>query len=378
MFARWDAINHVVTFDSKSGSSVAASSFPTGGTVAEPVAPTRSGFTFAGWSATDGGPAITFPYSPGVITNIILYARWTAVTQGGGSSGGGGTPSIPAPSEPVTQPIVPEKSNITVTPPVTVVGDKDAKVISIDIQPASTAAGAKPPVIKLDAASEKFIAEVKVVDGKLVLTPETGFSGKKTVTVTITENGVDRIVQIPLTVLPETVAKPVLTPIASNKSTIRWTASPNATTYTVFLNGKRVCSTSASSCSVSRVLGPDAVIEIVSNGGDRTVSEKIEADFRQSNPVAITRLVSATITKATLTKVDTRALDKVIALIKVQGFRTVVISEITTTSKTKALAAARIESIKKYISSKIGTEEVEFEVTPVKSRTYFNNISVKG
>jgi hypothetical protein len=261
---------------------------------------------------------------------------------------------------------------------VTVVGDKDAKVISIDIQPASTAAGAKPPVIKLDAASEKFIAEVKVVDGKLVLTPETGFSGKKTVTVTITENGVDRIVQIPLTVLPETVTKPVLTPTASNRSTIRWTASPNATTYTVFLNGKRVCSTSASSCSVSRVLGPDAVIEIISNGGDRTVSEKIEADFRQSNPVAITRLVSATITKATLTKVDTKALDKVIALIKVQGFRTVVISEITTTSKTKALAAARIESIKKYISSKIGTEEVEFEVTPVKSRTYFNNISVKG
>jgi uncharacterized repeat protein (TIGR02543 family) len=378
MFARWDAINHVVTFDSKSGSNVTAGSFPTGGTVAEPVAPTRSGFTFAGWSATDGGPAITFPYSPGVITNIILYARWTAVTQGGGSSGGGGTPAIPAPSEPVTQPAVPEKSNITVTPPVTVVGDNDAKVISIDIKPTSSEPGAKPLVIKLDAASEKFIAEVKVVEGKLVLTPETGFSGKKTVTITITENGFDRIVQIPLTVLPETVTKPVLTPTASNRSTIRWTASPNATTYTVFLNGKRVCSTSASSCSVSRVLGPDAVIEIISNGGDRTVSEKIEADFRQSNPVAITRLVSATITKATLTKVDTKALDKIIALIKVQGFRTVVISEITTTSKTKALAAARIESIKKYISSKIGTEEVEFEVTPVKSRTYFNNISVKG
>jgi hypothetical protein len=267
---------------------------------------------------------------------------------------------------------------VTTVAPVTVVGDKDAKVISIDIKPASTEAGSKPPAIKLDAASEKFISEIKVVEGKLVLTPETGFSGKKTVTVTITENGADRIVQIPLTVLPETVTKPVLTPTASNKSLVRWTASPNATAYTVLLNGKKVCATSASSCFVSQVLGPDAVIEIVSNGGDRTVSEKIDADFRQNVPVPITRLVSATITKATLTKVDTKALDKIVALVRNQGFGTIVISEITTTKKTATLAAARIAAIKKYIDDKTGSRDITFEIVPATSRTYFNNISVKG
>jgi hypothetical protein len=267
---------------------------------------------------------------------------------------------------------------VTIAPPVTVVGNQEAKVIAVDISSTSTEAGAKPPVIKLDALSDKFIAEVKVVDGKLVLTPEAGFSGKKTVTVTITENGSDRIIQIPMTVLPEPVAKPVLTPTTSNRSVIRWTPSPNATTYTVLLNGKRVCSTSAASCSISRVLGPDAVIEIISNGGDRTISEKIEADFRQVNPVSITRIVSATITKATLTSVDTKALDKVIALIRTQGFGTVVISEITTTKKTSTLAAARIAAIKKYIDEKTGSREITFEVVPAASRTYFNNISVKG
>ena len=91
------------------------------------------------------------------------------------------------------------------------------------------------------------------------------------------------------------------------------------------------------SCSINRVLGPDADIQIISNGGDRTISTRAEADFKQSVPVQITRLVSATVTKATLTRVDTKALDKVIALIKTQGFGTVVISEITTTSKTKSL-----------------------------------------
>jgi uncharacterized repeat protein (TIGR02543 family) len=380
IYARWDALDNAVAFDSKSGSTVASATFASGGTVAQPTAPTRTGYTFAGWSATDGGTTITFPYSPGVVTGITLYANWTAVTanaSGGGSSGGsnaGGNPPDPAPSAGGT----PVRSNVTVVAPVTVVGNKDAKVLTVEVFTPAAGSNIKQPAIKIDAASEKFIADVKVVEGKLVLTPETGFSGKKTVTVTITENGADRIVQVPLTVLPEAVTKPVLTPTASNRSNMRWTASVNATTYTVLLNGKRVCATSATSCTVKQVLGPDAVIEIISNGGDRTVSQKIEADFRQVNPVAITRIVSATITKATLTKVDTKALDKVVALIRNQGFGTVVISEISTTKKTEALAFARIAAIKRYIDDRTGSREITFEIVPPASRTNFNNISVKG
>jgi uncharacterized repeat protein (TIGR02543 family) len=375
MYAKWDALDNNVTFDAKGGSSVTASVFASGGTVAEPTAPTRSGYTFAGWSATDGGSRVTFPYAPGVVTDITLYAKWTAVSSGSSSnSSGGGSSSSPT----VEGPAAPVKSNVTVVAPVTVVGDSTAKIPSIEIFTPAAGSNVKPPAIKIDAASEKFIADFKVVEGKLVLTPETGFSGKKTVTVTVTENGADRIIQIPLTVLPEAVTKPVLTPTASNRTNIRWTESPNATAYTVLLNGKKVCSTSASSCSVKQVLGPDAVIEVISNGGDRTVSEKIEADFRQNVPVAITRIVSATNTKATLSRVDTKALDKVIALIRTQGFGTVVISEISTTKKTEALAAVRLAAIKKYIDEKTGSRDINFEIVPAASRTSFNNISVKG
>jgi uncharacterized repeat protein (TIGR02543 family) len=42
----------------------------------EPKAPTKSGALFAGWSATDGGQRIEFPYSPGVSRDITLYAKW--------------------------------------------------------------------------------------------------------------------------------------------------------------------------------------------------------------------------------------------------------------------------------------------------------------
>ena len=381
MYARWNALDNAVTFDSKSGSSVASAIFSSGGTVAEPTAPTRSGYTFAGWSATDGGSAVTFPYAPGVVTDITLYAKWTVVSQNNTGGSGGGSenpvPSISIPSEPVA-PVVPVKSNVTIVPPITVIGATQIKVSIIDISVTSATPGSKPPVVKIDAESEKFVTEVIVVDGKLLFTPETGFSGKKTVTVTITENGTDRIVQIPLTVLPEAVTKAVFTPTAANRSIIRWTESPNADGYTIYLKDKKICSTTASSCSVKIILGPKAVVTLASNGADRTVSQKINADYKQVAPIQITRLVSSTNIKSTLSSVDTKALDKVIDLINSQGFETVVISDITTTKKTEAAAAARIGAIKKYIDDKTGTTKIVFSVVPPTSRTYFNNISVKG
>jgi hypothetical protein len=132
-------------------------------------------------------------------------------------------------------PVVPVKSNVTIVAPITVIGATQIKVSIIDISVTSATPGSKPPAVKIDAESEKLVTEVIVVDGKLLFTPETGFSGKKTVTVTITENGKYRIVQIPLTVLPEAVTKAVFTPTAANRSIIRWTESPNADGYTVFL-----------------------------------------------------------------------------------------------------------------------------------------------
>jgi uncharacterized repeat protein (TIGR02543 family) len=70
---------YAVTFDAKGGTSVSSGSFLTASTVSEPTAPTRTGYSFAGWSATDGGNAETFPYAPGVTSAITMYARWDAL-----------------------------------------------------------------------------------------------------------------------------------------------------------------------------------------------------------------------------------------------------------------------------------------------------------
>jgi uncharacterized repeat protein (TIGR02543 family) len=80
LYALWSANSYTVTFDSKSGSYVWSSSFVTEGSFTAPADPTRNGYTFLGWSDTDGGSAISFPYAPGVIENITLYALWSANT----------------------------------------------------------------------------------------------------------------------------------------------------------------------------------------------------------------------------------------------------------------------------------------------------------
>jgi hypothetical protein len=303
------------------------------------------------------------------------------VTPGSGSTGGstggsssGSSSTTNSGSDITTTPV---KKNPTVAASVTIVGNSQFIVPDIELIIPVIGNEAKLPTLTLDSASKKFIANVKIVEGKLALTPATGFSGKKTVRIVITENGVDRIVEIPLTVLPEPVIKPTVTPTSTSKSIIRWSASENAESYSVFVNSKRVCVTSTTSCSVSQILGPVARVEIVSNGGDKTLGERVKVEYKQVAPVFVARVVSATITKASLTKVDTKALDKVIAQVRAQGFGTIVISEITTTKKTAALAAARIALIKKYIDEKTGSREIAFEVVPAATRTFFNNISVK-
>ena len=65
-----------VAFNSKGGSSVSASSFASGGSVSTPSSPSRSGYTFAGWSLTDGGAKLTFPYTPLATADFTLFAKW--------------------------------------------------------------------------------------------------------------------------------------------------------------------------------------------------------------------------------------------------------------------------------------------------------------
>lgn len=96
LFAKWLQLS-IVTFNSNSGSAVPNGSFGAGETISAPTTPTRIGFAFAGWSLTNGGAAITFPYLPSSSANLTMYALWDAVpTVAAGSAPDSQVVSIPA------------------------------------------------------------------------------------------------------------------------------------------------------------------------------------------------------------------------------------------------------------------------------------------
>lgn len=327
----------------------------------------RSGYTFNGWNTVAGGSGTAYADGASITpaASITLYAQWNAVQQSssGGSSGGGSSSGQSSGAGNISKPAAPQGV------PVTTVGDNSAKVeISLT---------GKISDASVVVADQKYVSKVEVVDGKLTLTPATGFSGKQTVTVATIVDGNVVNVQLALTVLPEPVKATAATPKSSSTAGITWEKSPNAQKYEVFVNGKRICSTSSDGCNFNSLVGPKDKVEIVALGGDQTKSEKVQVDYQPEKPVLVNRIVGSTRIKSALTTTDKSALNRVIALIKKHGFTDVVLSQVSTTSANKAAADKRMEAIQKYIQSGVGKIDLKFAVTKPTKQTVINNISLK-
>ena len=71
-------VTYQVTFDSRGGSTVGAVTVQAGGTITEPTAPVRSGYTFDGWYTYDG---TRFNFNTPINSSFTLYAHWVANPQ---------------------------------------------------------------------------------------------------------------------------------------------------------------------------------------------------------------------------------------------------------------------------------------------------------
>ena len=85
LYSSWTPNTFVVSFDANGGigspdSATVSNTYGTTGLAISSTynrgSLTRTGYTFAGWSASNGGAAVTNPYSP--TSSLTLYARWTA------------------------------------------------------------------------------------------------------------------------------------------------------------------------------------------------------------------------------------------------------------------------------------------------------------
>ncbi|MHA6534096.1 S-layer homology domain-containing protein [Paenibacillus sp. BAC0078] len=71
------AAQYTVAFDSQGGSAVESITGVSGGaTISEPPAPTRAGYSFAGWFTDSAGTSAWDFSSAGVMANTTLYAKW--------------------------------------------------------------------------------------------------------------------------------------------------------------------------------------------------------------------------------------------------------------------------------------------------------------
>ncbi|GAB3119445.1 InlB B-repeat-containing protein [Glaciibacter psychrotolerans] len=79
LHAQWTADSYTVSFNSQDGTAVADTTAAHDGLLTEPAAPTRTGYTFIGWSTTpDGTP---WNFATDTITGpTTFYAQWTVTS----------------------------------------------------------------------------------------------------------------------------------------------------------------------------------------------------------------------------------------------------------------------------------------------------------
>jgi uncharacterized protein (TIGR02145 family)/uncharacterized repeat protein (TIGR02543 family) len=101
LFAKWNAIQYTVSFDSRGGSATSSQNINYGEKASAPAAPTKQGYSFTGWSKDSSGTQAWIFTRDTVFKNMALYANWTTkptyiVKYNGNGNSTGAVPMEPA------------------------------------------------------------------------------------------------------------------------------------------------------------------------------------------------------------------------------------------------------------------------------------------
>ncbi len=222
--------------------------------------------------------------------------------------------------------------------------------------------------VDTSVANSAGIASATLSNGVLTFTPKPGFSGKTSLPLQQLVGGRSTIVQVPVVVNPtaptEAAASSAPRRTTSTVSTllpvtttITWAASSNAVGYRVLVDGKVVGTSSTTSLTIAQLLGPKQTVTIVPLGNDGTVGNPVDVTTG-TKPVLIATSNFAS-GSAALTAPARRVLDRVAALVKAKGFRTITLTGNTDNVGSKAsavwLSKARGAAVRAYLQSRLGT-----------------------
>ena len=123
------------------------------------------------------------------------------------------------------------------------------------------------------------ITQVNVVNNEVAVQAKPGFSGKTTVSITVTSAEEVSTITAEVTVIPLPVTNPVVKVVAEDRARIQWIRSPNAVTYEVSQNGRLLCTTSRTICTVTENISATAPVQIKALGRDQTESTVKQATY---------------------------------------------------------------------------------------------------
>ena len=128
------------------------------------------------------------------------------------------------------------------------------------------------------------VTNAEVRNDRIEVATAPTFSGRTTVEVTYVQNNETKVVVVPLVIPPAPPTVAASSPLAMDRSTIRWEASPNAISYDVYVRESLECQVRTTSCEVPFIVGPATPIRVVAIGGDETKSE-VNPQFSQDRVI---------------------------------------------------------------------------------------------
>jgi uncharacterized repeat protein (TIGR01451 family) len=207
------------------------------------------------------------------------------------------------------------------------------------------------------------VAAVRVDGTRVIVTPTSTFSGIVHVPVVVVSGGRRTTATVDVVVRPKAPTAVAVTPMSSTSTQITWKPSASATGYVVRVDGRVVCRTTGTGCSVPTLLAPNEHVVIASTGNLGTVSDNARAAYAPGRPVLIA-IVHFDSASSRLRADAKRKLDSTEAKIARGGFREAMLTCHTDGAGSlvynMALSHARCKSVADYVRRQLGISHVSY------------------
>lgn len=208
-----------------------------------------------------------------------------------------------------------------------------------------------------DAADTPGVGSVSLDGSTIMVVPSAGFTGVIELPVTLSAGGRTGVVVGQITVTPQAPGSPSFGITSKSTTRVSWVPTAGATGYGIYVSGSLVATggSSDTSVTVSRFLGPKAVVTLQATGADDTTSAMVPASYKPVTKVT-QALVTFSGTSATLSSSAKKTLASTAKLMKSAGFSTAWLDAYPgtggkTTAAKKKIAAARVAAVKAYLTA---------------------------